>query len=130
MTPPLHNATFSWPLPTPSSVIVTGTFDSWSGNTHHLSRDPASGGWKGTVEIPWGEKVAYKYVVDGTWMTREDEAKEWGKFWHLFFFFLRRLRFLGTIGRFGTRSGFGERRGEERRGDRREELEENRRYRF
>ncbi len=31
------------------------------------------------MEIPYGEKVAYKYVVDGQWMTREDEAKEWGE---------------------------------------------------
>jgi hypothetical protein len=122
MTQPLHTATFSWPLPTPSSVIVTGTFDSWSGTTHHLSRDPASGGWKGTVEIPWGEKVAYKYVVDGEWMTREDEAKEWGEFGHLvfvFFFFcflFDEVVFLGTVGRFGTRSGFGKRR---RRGEKR-----------
>lgn len=27
--------------------------------------------------MPWGEKQAFKYVVDGEWKVREDEAKEW-----------------------------------------------------
>lgn len=29
------------------------------------------------VSVPWGEKQAFKYVVDGEWKVREDEAKEW-----------------------------------------------------
>lgn len=32
------------------------------------------------VSVPWGEKQAFKYVVDGEWKVREDEAKEWGGF--------------------------------------------------
>lgn len=31
------------------------------------------------VQLPWGERQAYKYVLDGEWMVREDEDKEWGK---------------------------------------------------
>ena len=77
----LYTHTFTWP-PTPSqSVIVTGTFDNWSGTRHHLHKDEESSGgfWKGSVEIPFGERIAYKYVVDGHWLIREDEAKEWGE---------------------------------------------------
>jgi hypothetical protein len=71
----LYTHTFTWP-PTPShSVIVTGTFDNWSGTRHHLHKDESAGGfWKGSVEIPFGERIAYKYVVDGHWLIREDEA--------------------------------------------------------
>lgn len=32
------------------------------------------------ISVPWGEKQAFKYVVDGEWKVREDEAKEWGGF--------------------------------------------------
>lgn len=31
------------------------------------------------VKLPWGERQAYKYVLDGEWMVREDEDKEWGE---------------------------------------------------
>ena len=31
------------------------------------------------VPLPWGERQAYKYVLDGEWMVREDEDKEWGE---------------------------------------------------
>jgi 1,4-alpha-glucan branching enzyme len=74
-----HNATFTWPPTKSQRVVVTGTFDNWSGNTHVLERDGRTGYFKATVPVPYGEKVAYKYVVDGQWMTREDEAKEWGE---------------------------------------------------
>ncbi|KAJ9104234.1 hypothetical protein QFC19_004051 [Naganishia cerealis] len=74
-----HNATFTWPPTASERVVVTGTFDNWSGTAHPLHRDPQTGYFATTVPIPYGEKVAYKYVVDGQWMTREDEAKEWGE---------------------------------------------------
>ncbi|KAJ9119550.1 hypothetical protein QFC22_003259 [Naganishia vaughanmartiniae] len=72
-----HSATFTWPPTASDRVVVTGTFDNWSGNTHVLTRDPKTGYFSATVPIKYGDKVAYKYVVDGQWMTREDEAKEW-----------------------------------------------------
>lgn len=31
------------------------------------------------VKLPWGDRQAYKYVIDGEWMVREDEDKEWGE---------------------------------------------------
>jgi 1,4-alpha-glucan branching enzyme len=74
-----HSATFTWPPTKSQRVVVTGTFDDWSGNTHELQRDEQTGYFSTQVPIRYGEKVAYKYVVDGQWMTREDEAKEWGK---------------------------------------------------
>jgi 1,4-alpha-glucan branching enzyme len=74
-----HSATFTWPPTKSQRVVVTGTFDDWSGNTHELQRDTETGYFSTQVPIRYGEKVAYKYVVDGQWMTREDEAKEWGE---------------------------------------------------
>ena len=76
----LYTHKFTWP-PTPSSsVVVTGTFDNWSGERHHLHKNESNGGyWEGEVEIPFGERIAYKYVVDGHWLIREDEDKEWGE---------------------------------------------------
>ncbi|KAI0751301.1 hypothetical protein C8Q80DRAFT_1156524 [Daedaleopsis nitida] len=67
-------ATFRWPRSDASNVIVTGTFDSWS-CTHHLAKTPA-GTFEGQVHIPWGEKVSYKYVVDGRWTTTDDQPTE------------------------------------------------------
>lgn len=90
------NATFTWPAGHHSTVFVTGTFDSWSGSKHPLTRTRAPDAvgeqyvFTGTVPIPYGEKVAYKYVCDGEWLIRDDEAKEWGEFWRprAFFSFL------------------------------------------
>lgn len=79
MSSSLHSATFTWPASHHSRVFVTGSFDNWSGSTHALTKQD-DGSFKGQVEIKYGEKVAYKYVCDGEWMTREDEDKEWGEF--------------------------------------------------
>ncbi|EJF63021.1 hypothetical protein DICSQDRAFT_39401, partial [Dichomitus squalens LYAD-421 SS1] len=57
-----------------SDVIVTGSFDNWS-STRHLTRTN-SGSFEGTVQIPWGEKVQYKYIVDGRWTTTDDRPTE------------------------------------------------------
>lgn len=32
--------------------------------------------FEGKVEVPWGEKVAYKFIVDGRWTTRDDQPTE------------------------------------------------------
>ncbi|KAH8106077.1 hypothetical protein BXZ70DRAFT_414420 [Cristinia sonorae] len=69
----LHEATFKWPHTEPSEVIVTGSFDSWS-RTIHLSRTPT--GFAGVVKIPWGQKVTYKYIVDGRWTTTDTQPTE------------------------------------------------------
>ncbi|KAL7416365.1 hypothetical protein BDY24DRAFT_231784 [Mrakia frigida] len=70
-----HTATFKWPNTHPTSVIVTGTFDNWSGNTHHLRKEES--GFIGTVELAYNQSYDFKYVVDGEWTTREDEGKSW-----------------------------------------------------
>ncbi|KAI9001145.1 immunoglobulin E-set, partial [Trametes punicea] len=62
------------PHPGASDVIVTGSFDSWS-CSHHLTRTP-SGHFEGTIKVPWGETVQYKYIVDGRWTTTDDQPTE------------------------------------------------------
>ncbi|KAF8901632.1 immunoglobulin E-set, partial [Gymnopilus junonius] len=57
----------------PNSVIVTGTFDDWSASTP-LTRTQS--GFEGTTKIPWGQKIKYKFVVDGRWVTHEDQPTE------------------------------------------------------
>ncbi|KAI0723443.1 hypothetical protein C8Q76DRAFT_395496 [Earliella scabrosa] len=70
----LYQATFRWRHPDASNVIVTGTFDGWS-CSHHLTKTP-SGSFEGTVRIPWGDKISYKYIVDGRWTTTDDQPTE------------------------------------------------------
>ncbi|KAH9943015.1 uncharacterized protein BXZ73DRAFT_97081 [Epithele typhae] len=70
----MYEASFRWPYLDAFNVIVTGSFDSWS-RSHYLSRSP-SGYFKGSVQIPWGEKVTYKYIVDGRWTTTDDQPTE------------------------------------------------------
>ncbi|OBZ71911.1 hypothetical protein A0H81_08264 [Grifola frondosa] len=69
----LYEASFRWPHTDALTVIVTGSFDDWSCSTR-LSKTPT--GFEGTVKIPWGQKVTYKYVVDGRWTTTDDQPTE------------------------------------------------------
>lgn len=69
----LHEAEFSWPYDDASDVILTGSFDHWS-CTMHLPR--GTSGFVGNVRIPWNEKVPYKFIVDGKWVTRSDRPTE------------------------------------------------------
>ncbi|GJE84747.1 carbohydrate-binding module family 48 protein [Phanerochaete sordida] len=73
--PEQHEASFRWPHQGANDVIVTGDFDAWS-CAHHLSRTD-SGKFEGKVPVPWGRKVAYKYIVDGRWTTTDDQPTEW-----------------------------------------------------
>ncbi|ODQ50327.1 hypothetical protein SAICODRAFT_38323, partial [Saitoella complicata NRRL Y-17804] len=66
-----------WPA---SEVYVTGTFDNWSRSTR-LSPTPSSATQKKTsysaeVELPSTEKILYKFVVDGQWVTSPLAATE------------------------------------------------------
>jgi len=70
---------------------VAGNFNNWSGDATPLHKLD-DGSFAADVPLPWGEKQAFKYVVDGgmslfkyiraalisEWKVREDEAKEWG----------------------------------------------------
>ncbi|KAI0676804.1 hypothetical protein C8Q78DRAFT_46838 [Trametes maxima] len=69
-----YDATFRWPHPGASDVIVTGSFDSWS-CSHHLHKT-RSGVFEGVLQVPWGETVQYKYIVDGRWTTTDDQPTE------------------------------------------------------
>ncbi|KDR83446.1 hypothetical protein GALMADRAFT_274896 [Galerina marginata CBS 339.88] len=69
----LYEVRFIWPHPEPATVIVTGTFDDWSASTP-LTKNAT--GFEGTTKIPWGQKIKYKFVVDGQWITHEDQETE------------------------------------------------------
>ncbi|KAI6105431.1 immunoglobulin E-set [Pisolithus croceorrhizus] len=69
----LHDVELVWPHVGPNDVIVTGTFDQWSASIHLVKGDT---GFRGMVKLPWGEKVAYKFIVDGYWSCRDDQPME------------------------------------------------------
>ncbi|KAK2739021.1 hypothetical protein FQN57_006703 [Myotisia sp. PD_48] len=68
--------TFRWPHEA-QHVIVTGNFDGWAKN---IKLDKAKGreGFEKEVQIPdgHGDKVLYKYIVDGTWSTDPTAPQE------------------------------------------------------
>ncbi|KAK8865649.1 hypothetical protein IAR55_000794 [Kwoniella newhampshirensis] len=70
-----HLATFTWG-PGAQTVYVAGGFNNWSADATPLHKQP-DGSFAAEIPLPWGEKQAFKYVVDGEWKVREDEAKEW-----------------------------------------------------
>ncbi|WVO19636.1 uncharacterized protein IAS62_000926 [Cryptococcus decagattii] len=70
-----HLATFTWGAGA-QTVCVAGNFNDWSATATPLKKQP-DGSFLAEVPLPWGEKQAFKYVVDGEWKVREDEAKEW-----------------------------------------------------
>ncbi|GAA6033575.1 hypothetical protein JCM8097_001462 [Rhodosporidiobolus ruineniae] len=57
------------------SVIFTGSFDSWSSSLP-LTRSNG-GNWTATRQSEFGEKVVYKFVVDGQWRTSSTAPIEW-----------------------------------------------------
>jgi len=69
----LHQVILRWPHTDANEVIVTGTFDQWSSSLH-LSRKPD--GFEAPVFIPWKDKIMYKFIVDGRWMTNDAEPTE------------------------------------------------------
>lgn len=69
----LHQVILRWPHTDANEVIVTGTFDQWSSSLR-LSRKPD--GFEAPVFIPWKDKIAYKFIVDGRWMTNDTEPTE------------------------------------------------------
>ncbi|PPR02490.1 hypothetical protein CVT24_002039 [Panaeolus cyanescens] len=64
---------FVWPSTEPKTVIVSGTFDNW---TSSLPLQKTSTGFAVTTRVPWGEKVKYKFIVDGQWLVRDDRPTE------------------------------------------------------
>ncbi|KLT45600.1 hypothetical protein CC85DRAFT_282222 [Cutaneotrichosporon oleaginosum] len=70
-----HQALFTWGAG-PNSVSIAGGFNDWSATATPLIKQP-DGSFKATVSVPWGSTQAYKYIVDGEWMVREDEEKDY-----------------------------------------------------
>ncbi|KAK4335149.1 hypothetical protein RTBOTA2_003910 [Rhodotorula toruloides] len=58
-----------------STIVATGTFDDWKCSLPPLTKQ-ADGSFAGHVQLPFGKKVLYKYVVDGQWMPNHDEPTE------------------------------------------------------
>ncbi|KAJ7507451.1 hypothetical protein B0H11DRAFT_1967129 [Mycena galericulata] len=69
----LHEVHFTWPSTTPNVVIVTGTFDGWSSSVHLVKNET---GFHGSTLIPYGTKIAYKYVVDSDWVCENTTPTE------------------------------------------------------
>ncbi|KAF9263670.1 hypothetical protein L218DRAFT_1033965 [Marasmius fiardii PR-910] len=69
----LHSVTFEWPYGSANNVILTGTFDHWSKS---IRLDKQNASFKGTVKVPWNQKVAYKFIVDGEWRVNDREPTE------------------------------------------------------
>lgn len=61
-------STFEWRQPA-SEVFVSGPFDDWKGSIK-LSVDPEFGHFEVTIELApeLGERIPYKFKVDGVWM--------------------------------------------------------------
>ncbi|KAK7569651.1 hypothetical protein IWX47DRAFT_842278 [Phyllosticta citricarpa] len=66
--------TFRWEHPA-TTVYVTGTFDDWAKSVE-LDKQP-DGTFEKTVDMPGNdEKVQYKFVVDGDWVTNQSATQE------------------------------------------------------
>ncbi|KAJ5235658.1 uncharacterized protein N7469_004826 [Penicillium citrinum] len=63
---------FQWPYDA-NEVFVTGTFDDW-GKTVKLNR--VGDTFEKEVSLPAGEKIQYKFVVDGNWTTDKRVREE------------------------------------------------------
>ncbi|KZT39635.1 carbohydrate-binding module family 48 protein, partial [Sistotremastrum suecicum HHB10207 ss-3] len=51
-------------------VMLTGTFDNWSKSIPLKKTD---NGFQGTVKVPWGSTVFYKFLVDDVWSLNETQ---------------------------------------------------------
>jgi len=68
-----YSKTFHWSNTSPSTVVVTGSFDEWK-STVNLTK--GEDGFSADVPLNLGEKVLYKYVVDGVWQHNPSEDSE------------------------------------------------------
>ncbi|KAL8848708.1 MAG: hypothetical protein Q9221_006252 [Calogaya cf. arnoldii] len=58
-----------------AEVYVTGTFDDWAKSVK-LDKVEEGDGFAKRVELPLGQNISYKFVVDGNWCTSADEPQE------------------------------------------------------
>ncbi|QPG76738.1 hypothetical protein FOA43_004132 [Brettanomyces nanus] len=68
--------TFEWsPSATqPNEVFLAGSFDEWN-SRYKLDRDDSSVPYKITMDLPC-QKIYYKFIVDGTWLTSTGDKEE------------------------------------------------------
>ncbi|GAA6019676.1 hypothetical protein JCM11491_004878 [Sporobolomyces phaffii] len=74
MSTDLYQHTLTW-KGHGSTVIATGSFDDWKTSLPPLNKQP-DGTFSGQIGVPYGQKLVYKYVVDGQWMHSTDEQSE------------------------------------------------------
>lgn len=48
-------------------------YNKWTSSIH-LVKVPT--GFEGTTQIPWEQKIKYKFIVDGIWLVHEDQPTE------------------------------------------------------
>ncbi|KAL8651917.1 MAG: hypothetical protein Q9226_004488 [Calogaya cf. arnoldii] len=65
---------FRWDRPA-GEVYVTGTFDDWAKSVK-LDKVKEGDEFAKRVELPLGQNISYKFVVDGNWCTSADEPQE------------------------------------------------------
>jgi len=58
--------TFTWVYGQPENVIITGNFDNWEKKIH-MDKDPLTNIFISRILLPIGQKIIYKFVVDGIW---------------------------------------------------------------
>ncbi|KAI7939504.1 hypothetical protein MJO29_014240 [Puccinia striiformis f. sp. tritici] len=68
----LHH--FRWESSVPERVSIKGSFDQWQ-SPLELQKLP-TGKFSAPVELEFGSKVSYKYVIDGTWRHNPNEPIE------------------------------------------------------
>ncbi|GAA5874742.1 hypothetical protein JCM1840_000420 [Sporobolomyces johnsonii] len=70
----LWEHTFTWEGQA-EDVIVTGSFDSWSSSVKLEQTAPSC--FAATTRLSFGERVDYKFVVDGQWQHSPSQQHEW-----------------------------------------------------
>ncbi|KAA1121979.1 hypothetical protein PGTUg99_013116 [Puccinia graminis f. sp. tritici] len=68
----LHH--FKWESSVPERVSIKGSFDQWKSSLELQKK--TSGKFSAPIELEFGSKVSYKYVVDGTWRHNPNEPTE------------------------------------------------------
>jgi 1,4-alpha-glucan branching enzyme len=53
-------------------IVVVGDFSQWCATATPLCQDRA-GIWRATIDLPWGTRSEFRYLIDGRWQT-DDHA--------------------------------------------------------
>ncbi|KAK9895880.1 carbohydrate-binding module family 48 protein [Cystobasidium minutum MCA 4210] len=59
----------------PDEVYLSGSWCDWKPNAVKMTKIPNLY-FIATVELPYNTKIAYKYIVNGNWMTNPEEQTE------------------------------------------------------